>query len=138
MGARIAKEVAKCQAARLLNCLAALVANRRFSYARRDMSFSAYLSTPFSHASEAQSFDALVKALTPECAAAPEPHYLIGNVMFDGDELDAIYLKPGCISVIEMKNYGGRVHFSENGDWYAGDVVVRGTRGGKPCDSTSP
>ena len=31
-----------------------------------------------------------------------------------------------------MKNYGGRVHFSENGDWYAGDVVVRGTCGGNP------
>ena len=88
------------------------------------MSLHAYLSTPFSHASEMQSFDALVKALVPECAAKPEPHYLVGNVMFDGDELDTIYLKSGCISVIEMKNYGGRVHFSENGDWYAGDIVV--------------
>lgn len=110
-----------------------LVGDHKVAYAYSDaMSFNAYLSTPFSHTSEAQSFDALVKRLTPECAATVEPHYLIGNVMFDGDELDAIYLKPGCISVIEMKNYGGRVHFSENGDWYAGDVVVRGTRGGNP------
>lgn len=96
------------------------------------MSFYPFLSTPFSHPSEADSFDLLARALAAECATRPEPHYLIGNVMVNGDELDAIYLKPGCLTVIEMKNYGGRIHFSENGDWYAGDVVVRGTYGGNP------
>ena len=27
-----------------------------------------------------------------------------------------------------MKNYGGMIHFSENGDWFADELVVRGGR----------
>src|ERR1051326_6541328 len=96
------------------------------------MPFSAYLLSGFAHPHENQSFDALVKALAPECAGSPEPHYLLGNVMFDGDELDAIFLKSGCIAVIEMKNYGGRGYFSQKCDWDAGGAVVRGTRRGHP------
>jgi hypothetical protein len=71
-------------------------------------------------------FDALARSLETECAPRPEPHYLVGNVMFDGDELDAIFLKPDAISVIEMKNYGGMIHFSENSDWFADETVVKG------------
>lgn len=96
------------------------------------MSFQPFLLAPFAHASEVLSFKALVTALREECDQMSEPHYLIGNVSLEGDEIDAIFLKPGAISIIEMKNYGGRIHFSENGDWYADDVVVKGTNGGNP------
>ncbi len=71
-------------------------------------------------------FDELVEVLSSELGDSPNPHYLLGNMCFGGRELDAIFLKNNAVSVIELKNYGGRVHFSENGDWTADEVVVRG------------
>ena len=43
-----------------------------------------------------------------------------------------IFIKRDAISVVEMKAYGGLIHFSENGDWYADETVVRGGRRGNP------
>lgn len=71
-------------------------------------------------------FDELVEVLSAELGDSPNPHYLLGNMCLCGRELDAIFLKNNAVSVIELKNYGGRVHFSENGDWMADEVVVRG------------
>jgi superfamily I DNA/RNA helicase len=45
---------------------------------------------------------------------------------FGGRELDAVFLKNDAVAVIELKNYGGRIHFSENGDWTANEHLVRG------------
>jgi hypothetical protein len=35
-------------------------------------------------------------------------------------------LKQDSISVIDFKDYEGKVAFSENGKWYADDVEIRG------------
>ena len=81
-------------------------------------------------------FDALVAALEEKCGGLPDPHYLIGNILFEGEELDAVFIKPNAICVIEMKNYGGLIHFSENGPWFAGEVEVRGGAHGNPFRQT--
>ena len=90
------------------------------------MSFTAYLPSGFEHPHENVMFENLVQSLRSRFEAATEPHYLIGNVMLDGQEIDALLLKPNAACVIEMKNYGGMIHFSENGDWFADEIVVRG------------
>ncbi len=74
------------------------------------MPFEAYLPAGFSHNHENLMFDALARSLQTVCAELLEPHYLVGNVTFDGEELDGIFLKPNAISVIEMKNCGGMIH----------------------------
>lgn len=54
---------------------------------------------------------------------------LIGNIMFEGNDLDAIYLKPNGIAVIEMKGHGGKVTFHESTAWKVGaSDVIGGTR----------
>ena len=96
------------------------------------MAFEAYLVSPFSHRHENLMFDALVQSLNSSFASRAEPHYLIGNFTINNEEFDAIFLKRNAISVVEMKSYGGMVHFSEIGDWYAGEKVVLGGSKGNP------
>lgn len=92
------------------------------------MPFKAYLPSGFEHDHENVSFDSLVRALNNHFGQDPAPHFLIGNVMFDGEELDAVFLKRNAISVIEMKNYGGMLRFSESTEWFADDKMVYGGR----------
>jgi len=44
-------------------------------------------------------------------------HILIGNPSVNGNQLDAIYLGNGQISVIDFKDYEGKLNFSENNPW---------------------
>ncbi len=92
------------------------------------MPFKAYLPTGFEHAHENAMFDSLVRVLTQRFKDEPGLYILIGNVMFNGVELDAIFIKRNAISVVEMKNYGGKIHFSENTEWYADELEVKGGR----------
>lgn len=93
---------------------------------RTVMAFEAFLPAPFAHSHEARMFDELVDQLRSRLGANGKPHYLIGNVCFGGRELDAVFLKNNAVAVIEMKDYGGRIHFSENADWRADEQIVRG------------
>src|SRR5271166_1665200 len=90
------------------------------------MPFTAYLPSGFQHNHENELFDAVVQSLTVRCGQLPEPHVLIGNVMFEGHEMDGVFLKPDGICIVEMKNYGGQVHFTENTQWFADKQEVRG------------
>ncbi|RYD68926.1 MAG: NERD domain-containing protein, partial [Verrucomicrobiaceae bacterium] len=90
------------------------------------MSFAAYLPSGFQHRHENELFDAVVRTLHARFDGVPGAHVLIGNVMFEGHEMDGVLLKPNGICIIEMKNHGGQVHFSENTQWYAGSHEVRG------------
>jgi superfamily I DNA/RNA helicase len=92
------------------------------------MPFKAYLPSGFEHDHENVSFDSLARVLNDRFGNDPAPHFLIGNVMFDGEELDAVFLKRNAISVIEMKNYGGMLRFSESTEWFADDKKVYGGR----------
>jgi hypothetical protein len=90
------------------------------------MPFAAYLPRSFEHAHENDSFDILVNCLKAHFDPRPGLHVLIGNVMFEGKEMDAVFFKPDGVAVIEMKNHGGKVLFNENTAWTAGGVPVIG------------
>jgi hypothetical protein len=90
------------------------------------MPFTAYLPSGFQHHHENELFDAAVQSLKLQFDRLPDPHVLIGNVMFEGHEMDGVFLKPDGICIVEMKNHGGQVHFSENTQWFAGSHEVRG------------
>jgi len=42
---------------------------------------------------------------------------LIGNLNVNGNQLDALFIKNGQITVIDFKNYGGELKFSVNNHW---------------------
>lgn len=81
------------------------------------MPFEAYLTAGFQHGHENDMFGQLVDRLQARFGQEPAPHILIGNLLVEGNDLDAFFLKPGSISVIEMKAHGGRLSFSENFPW---------------------
>src|SRR4051794_27405716 len=96
------------------------------------MPFAAYLPSGFQHRHENEMFDAIVQLLTTKFAEAAEPHVLIGNVMFEGHEMDGVFIKPDGICIIEMKSHGGQVLFTENTQWFAGEHEVRGGNHANP------
>ena len=56
-------------------------------------------------------FAQLVKALAAHFGPSPEPVCLIGNVMFEDKEIDAVLLKSDVLLVIEMKDYAAQFVF---------------------------
>lgn len=96
------------------------------------MAFAQYLAGDFKHEHEQLMFDALAERLGEELAGEADHHALLGNIMVDGCELDALYVKNNAVAVIELKDYGGELHFSENGPWTASGVEVRGSNYGNP------
>jgi superfamily I DNA/RNA helicase len=96
------------------------------------MPFQAYLPVGFAHSHENRMFEQLVRVLGAGFGTAEEPVYLVGNVIFEDRELDAVLLKSDALIVIEMKDYGGLIHFSENAEWYADEVEVKGGTHGNP------
>ncbi len=94
------------------------------------MPLEVYLTAKFEHTHENEMFSRLVTEILPRFNSEPLTHVLIGNIMFEGNDLDAIFLKPNGIVVIEMKAHGGRITFNENTPWKVGDSLVRG--GSKP------
>jgi len=96
------------------------------------MPFTAYLPSGFQHRHENEQFDAVVQSLAARFAGSPEPHVLIGNVMFEGHEMDCVFLKPNGVCIIEMKSHGGQVHFTENTQWFADRHEVKGGNRANP------
>jgi len=90
------------------------------------MPFEAYLTAGFQHRHENDMFAALVEKLMPKFASDPALHVLVGNIMFEGNDLDALFLKPDGICIIEMKSHGGKVNFTESTPWIVGTSEVRG------------
>ena len=90
------------------------------------MPFTAYLPQGFAHSHENRMFHELVTSLANAFGSGATPVYLLGNVCFSDKELDTVLLMPDALLVIEMKNYGGLIHFSENVEWFADEVEVVG------------
>src|SRR5690606_26529991 len=60
-------------------------------------------------------------------------HILIGNLSCEGYQLDAIFIASGKIIVIDLKNYGGKLEYSEYEPWRIendGDFVFVAGGGG--------
>ena len=96
------------------------------------MAFKAYLPLGFAHSHENRMFHELATTLQAWFGDGQMPVFLIGNVMVDDKEIDALLLKPDALFVIEMKNYGGKIFISENTEWYADDVEIKGGVHGNP------
>lgn len=90
------------------------------------MPFTAYLPQGFTYPHENRMFDQLATSLDAFFGQATTQVYLLGNVCFGDKELDAVLLMPNAVLVIEMKSYGGVIHFSENVEWFADELEVVG------------
>jgi hypothetical protein len=96
------------------------------------MGFKAFRGTSFSHSHENQVFNALYDLLSAEWEERDEQLYLFGNFFVSGKEFDALIVKNNAIVVIDFKDFGGEVTFSENGPWYCDDIVVKGGNSRNP------
>ncbi|AUS98968.1 hypothetical protein CLI64_00315 [Nostoc sp. CENA543] len=85
-----------------------------------------YRTQPFETTHENRIFDALLKELEQNWADSEELLILLGNFYCNGSEIDATILKRKSITVIDFKDYGGNIHFSENGKWFADNVQIKG------------
>ncbi len=58
---------------------------------------------------------------------------MVGNVSCNGHQIDALFISSGRIIVIDFKNYGGQLTFSENNPWqiHTGNDFVFVQGGGK-------
>lgn len=99
---------------------------------RTTMSFKAFRGQPFNHSHENQAFNTLYDLLSAEWEDRDEDLFLFGNLFVAGKEFDALIIKNNAIIVIDFKNFGGNVTFSENGPWYCDDIVVNGGNSRNP------
>jgi hypothetical protein len=90
------------------------------------MTFKAYRAAPFSHAHENRIFNLLHDILQTHWGEQDEPLHLLGNFYIDGAEIDALIIKRNAVIVIDFKDYGGKLKFSENSRWTIDGTIVRG------------
>jgi DEAD/DEAH box helicase domain-containing protein len=95
------------------------------------MAISIYKSTEYNTTSEREFFAQLTEELIKEFDTKYDEYIFIGNLNCGGQEIDAVFIKNDAIIVIDFKNYSGKVNFSENGNWTAGEIIVKGGSGGK-------
>lgn len=96
------------------------------------MGFKAFRGRAFNHSHENQAFNALHDVLQAEWDERDDQLYLFGNFFVAGKEFDALIVKNNAIIVIDFKNFGGELKFSENDYWYCNDVVVKGGNSRNP------
>jgi superfamily I DNA/RNA helicase len=82
----------------------------------------------FQHDHERRGFMDLSQRLEQALAVHQSNAWLLGNVMVNGAEIDAIFIKePSTFFVLELKDYSGELRGGENGEWTIGKkVVVKG------------
>ncbi|MEG3834873.1 MULTISPECIES: NERD domain-containing protein [unclassified Microcoleus] len=94
------------------------------------MTVRVYRTHAYETTHENRIFDGLLNELERAWGDSDDLIILLGNFYCEGSEIDAAILKRNSITVIDFKDYGGNITFSENGPWLAGDVEVKG--GSKP------
>ena len=86
-----------------------------------------FLREKFLHTHENRAFNQVADLLQQAWGGEDqELVILLGNYYCSGVEIDATLITRRSIIVIDFKNYGGTVTFSENDYWTANDVVIRG------------
>ncbi len=90
------------------------------------MSFHAYRGNAFDYTHENKAFNQLYNLLANIWSERDEPLHLLGNFFVDGRDVDALIIKRNAIIVVDFKDYGGTLQFSENGRWRIDDIEVRG------------
>jgi DEAD/DEAH box helicase domain-containing protein len=101
------------------------------------MSLRIFKLEEYDHTHEREQFRVLCELLKESYDNTPTMHLLFANINFGGVPLDALFIKPDAIIVIEFKNYGGNVIAAENGDWRLDDgTIVKGGMGKNPYSQT--
>lgn len=90
------------------------------------MTFKAFRGSAFNHSHENKAFNDLHDLLQQHWSELDESLYLFGNFFVGGKDLDALVVKRNAIIVIDFKNYGGLIEFSENNRWTCDEVPVKG------------
>ena len=90
------------------------------------MTVRAYRRRPFLTPHKNTAFDALLAQLQLGWGDSGEDVALLGNFQCKDSEIDALILKRGSISVLNFKDYGGKITFSEARKWYADGVEIEG------------
>lgn len=91
------------------------------------MVVKAYRTQAYEHTHENEIFNEFLKKLEAEWEDSEDLVLLFGNFYCQNTEIDAAVLKKKSITVIDFKNYGGEISFSENGPWLAdGEIEVKG------------
>lgn len=90
------------------------------------MVIQAYRTQPYATTHENRIFDALLNKLEEVWGSSEEIVLLLGNFQCQGCEIDAAILKKHSITVIDFKDYGGIINFSENGKWFADEIEIKG------------
>lgn len=94
------------------------------------MTLRVYRTHAYETTHENRIFDDLLNELERKWGDSDDLIIMLGNFYCEGSEIDAAILKRNSITVIDFKDCGGNITFSENGPWLAGEVPVRG--GSKP------
>lgn len=81
------------------------------------MSFEAYLIKEYDYTHENEFFRKLYHEMKKKYDRSNERCVLIGNISCNGHEIDALFIKNGQITILEFKDYSGRIEFSENNPW---------------------
>lgn len=90
------------------------------------MSLKVFLGDRFSYDHETLIFESLARDLETLVENSEDLVLLIGNFYYNNQEIDAMIVKKDAIIVIDFKNYGGKIEFSENGKWKADGIEVKG------------
>jgi len=90
------------------------------------MPVKAFLNSKFSNTHENIIFDELIKRLEERWSNSEELVILIGNFFYNNKDIDAMLIKKDSIILIDFKDYGGKVNFSENSIWTCDGLEVKG------------
>lgn len=92
------------------------------------MAFKSFLNFKYSNTHENRIWNKLVHVLQAEYGSINEEVYLVGNLLADGKELDALLVKEDAVIVIDFKDYGGTLVISENEPWTISGIEINSNR----------
>ena len=88
--------------------------------------FIAFRCSNYDTTAEREQFRLLCKIMKSKYSKSEHFHLFVANYNIFDCEFDAIVIKQDAIIAIEFKNYGGNIIATENGDWTANGVAIKG------------
>lgn len=92
------------------------------------MGFKSKLCFKYSTTHENRIWNKLIDVFNREFGNRSDDIYLVGNLIAEGKELDALIVKEDAIIVVDFKDYGGVLSVSENQPWTASGVNINSDR----------
>lgn len=92
------------------------------------MGFKSKLCFKYSTTHENRIWNKLIDVFGREFGNRSDDVYLVGNLIAEGKEIDALIVKEDAIIVVDFKDYGGVLSVSENQPWTASGVNINSDR----------